>query len=92
MELRHLPYFLAVAEMENISRPLRISCTFLSLDDISAVISAIEAGKGVSLASNFFGYTVGRRLKLLRLPPEPKPVAFGIAAPKGRLSLAAEKF
>jgi DNA-binding transcriptional LysR family regulator len=62
------------------------------LDDISGVISAIEAGKGVSLASDFFGYTVGRRLKLLRLTPEPKPVAFGIAAPKGRLSLAAEKF
>ena len=55
------------------------------LDDISGVISAIEAGNGVGLASDFFGYTVGRRLKLLRLTPEPKPVAFGIAAPKGAI-------
>ena len=62
------------------------------LEDISGVISAIEAGNGVGLASDFFGYTVGRRLKLLRLTPEPKLVAFGIAFPKGRLSPAAEKF
>jgi DNA-binding transcriptional LysR family regulator len=152
VELRHLRYFLAVAEMENISRAathkLHVSQPSLSrqirdledelgvrllertaksvslteagrtfllearavlehatkpptkikpriveeLDDISGVISAIEAGNGVGLASDFFGYTVGRRLKLLQLTPEPKPVAFGIAAPKGRLSLAAEKF
>jgi DNA-binding transcriptional LysR family regulator len=62
------------------------------LEDISGVISAIEAGNGVGLASDFFGYAVGRRLKLLRLTPEPKPVAFGIAFPRGQLSPAAEKF
>jgi hypothetical protein len=31
-------------------------------------------------------------VKLLHLIPEPKPFSIGIAAPKGRLSPAAEKF
>jgi len=31
-------------------------------------------------------------VKLLRLTPELKPISIGIAAPKGRLSPAAEKF
>jgi hypothetical protein len=34
----------------------------------------------------------GNRVKLLRLTPEPKPLAVGIAAPKGRLTPAAEQF
>jgi hypothetical protein len=28
----------------------------------------------------------------VQLTPEPKPISFGIAAPKGKLSPAAEKF
>jgi hypothetical protein len=32
------------------------------------------------------------RVKLLHITPEPKPISVGIAAPKGRLSPAAEKF
>jgi hypothetical protein len=39
-----------------------------------------------------FGYSFGNRVKLLRRTPEPKPISIGIAAPKGRLSSAAEKF
>jgi DNA-binding transcriptional LysR family regulator len=39
-----------------------------------------------------FGYSFGNRVKLLRLAPEPKPIAFCIAARKETLSLAAEKF
>ncbi len=31
-------------------------------------------------------------VKLVRLTPEPKPLSFGIAARKGRLSPATEKF
>jgi len=38
------------------------------------------------------GYSFGSRVKLVRLTPEPKPLSFGIAARKGRLSPATEKF
>ena len=61
-------------------------------DSMASVISAIEAGTGVALAVEAFGYTFGNRVKLLRLTPEPKPISIGIAAPKGRLSPEAEKF
>ena len=61
-------------------------------DSISSVISSIEAGTGVGLAVDLLGYSFGSRLKLVRLTPEPKPLSFGIAARKGRLSPATEKF
>ena len=38
------------------------------------------------------GYSFGNRVKLLRVTPEPKQIPIGIAARKGRLSPAAEKF
>jgi len=38
------------------------------------------------------GHSLDSRVKLVRLTPKPKPISFGIAARKGRLSLAAEKF
>ena len=60
-------------------------------DSFSAVMSAVEAGTGVAIATDF-GYSFGNRLKFLHLTPEPKPISIGIAAPKGRLSPAAEKF
>ena len=60
-------------------------------DSMAAVMSAIEAGTGVAIATDF-GYSFGNRVKFLHLTPEPKPVSIGIAAPKGRLSPAAEKF
>jgi DNA-binding transcriptional LysR family regulator len=61
-------------------------------DSITSVISAIEAGTGVGVAVDALGYSFGSRLKLVRLTPEPKPLSFGIAARKGRLSPATEKF
>jgi DNA-binding transcriptional LysR family regulator len=59
-------------------------------DSMTSVISAIEAGTGVGLA--VLGSTFGSRMKLVRLTPEPKPFSLGIAARKGRLSPATEKF
>jgi LysR family transcriptional regulator, benzoate and cis,cis-muconate-responsive activator of ben and cat genes len=61
-------------------------------DSMSSVISAIEAGTGVSVAVDALDYSFGSRVKLVRLTPAPKPFSFGIAARKGRLSPATEKF
>jgi DNA-binding transcriptional LysR family regulator len=61
-------------------------------DSMTSVVSAIEAGTGVGLTVDALGYSFGSRLKLMRLTPEPKPLSFGIAARKGRLSPATEKF
>ena len=58
---------------------------------MSGIMSAVEAGTGVAIGADF-GYSFGNRVKFLHLTPEPKPVSVGIAAPKGRLSPAAEKF
>jgi len=60
-------------------------------DSMSGVMSAVEAGTGVAVTVDFV-YSFGNRLKFLHLTPEPKPFSVGIAAPKGRLSPAAEKF
>jgi DNA-binding transcriptional LysR family regulator len=59
---------------------------------ISGIISAVEAGTGVLIGADIYRYTFGNRVKFLHLIPEPKPFSIGIAAPKGRLSPAAEKF
>src|SRR6266481_2841007 len=61
-------------------------------DGMTSVVSAVEAGTGVAVALEAFSYTFGNRVKLVRLTPEPKPISFGIAARKGRLSPATEKF
>jgi DNA-binding transcriptional LysR family regulator len=61
-------------------------------DSMTSVVSAGEAGTGVAVAVEAIGYAFGDRVKLVRLTPEPKPISFGIAAPKGRLSPATEKF
>ena len=61
-------------------------------DGMTSVVSAVEAGTGVAVAVEALGYTFGNRVKLVRLTPEPKPISFGIAAPKGKLSPAAEIF
>jgi LysR family transcriptional regulator, benzoate and cis,cis-muconate-responsive activator of ben and cat genes len=60
-------------------------------DSMSGIMSAVEAGTGVAIATDF-GYSFGKRVKFLHLTPEPKPVSVGIAALKGKLSPAAEKF
>jgi DNA-binding transcriptional LysR family regulator len=61
-------------------------------ESMTSVVSAVEAGTGVAVAVDTVGYTFGNRVKLVRLTPEPKPISFGIAARKGRLSPATEKF
>jgi hypothetical protein len=61
-------------------------------DGMTSVVSAVEAGTGVAVAVEALGYAFGNRVKLVRLTPEPKPIVIGIAAPKRRLSPAAEKF
>lgn len=60
-------------------------------DSFSAVMSAVEAGTGVAIATDF-GYSFGNRLKFLHVTPEPKPISVGIVGTKGRLSPAAERF
>ena len=61
-------------------------------DSMTSVISAIEAGTGVGIFVEAVGYSFGSRVKLVRLTPEPKPLSFGIATRKGKLSPATEKF
>jgi DNA-binding transcriptional LysR family regulator len=61
-------------------------------DSFSGILSAVEAGTGVAIGVNLFGYSFGNRVKLLPITPEPKPISVGIAGAKGRLSPAAEKF
>src|SRR5207248_902849 len=61
-------------------------------DSMAGILSSVEAGTGVAISADVFGYSYGNRLKRLRLIPEPKPISIGIAAPKERLSPAAEKF
>ena len=61
-------------------------------DSMTSVISAIEAGTGVGISVDALSYSFASRVKLVRLTPEPKPLAFGIATRKGKLSPATEKF
>jgi len=58
----------------------------------SGMIAAVEAGYGVALATQSLTCTAGVRVKLLRIAPEPEPLAIGIAWLKGNLSAAAEHF
>jgi DNA-binding transcriptional LysR family regulator len=60
-------------------------------DSMSGIMSAVEAGTGVAIATDF-GYSFGNRVKFLHITPEPKPISIGIVALKGRLSPAAQKF
>jgi len=61
-------------------------------DSIAGVISSVEAGAGVAIATGAFSHAFGHRVKLLPITPEPKPLIIGIASLKRRLSPAAEKF
>ena len=61
-------------------------------DSFSGIISAVEAGTGVTISIDVLGHSFGNRVKLLHITPEPKPISVGIVALKGRLSPAAEKF
>jgi DNA-binding transcriptional LysR family regulator len=55
-------------------------------DGWAGVFAAVNAGTGVAIASDAFSYAFGHRVKLLRLTPEPKRVAIGVVARKGRFS------
>jgi len=61
-------------------------------DSYNGIMSAVEAGTGVTIAIDVLGHTFGNRVKLVHITPEPKPVSVGIVGTKGRLSSAAEKF
>src|SRR5438067_1136443 len=61
-------------------------------DSFSGIISAVEAGTGVTLSIDVLGHSFGNRVKLLHITPEPKPISVGIVGTKDRLSPAAEKF
>src|SRR5262245_1469604 len=84
MELRHLRYFVAVAEEENIIAEEHDSSTSL--------IAAVEAGRGVALIQKGFERLAGPRLKVRALVPAPEPVVVGVACRKGKCSAAAERF
>ena len=61
-------------------------------DNMMGLMSAIEASTGVAMVVDLLVQSFGSRVKVVRLTPEPKPIGFGIAARKGRLSPATEKF
>ena len=50
-------------------------------DSFSGIMSAVEAGTGVAIATDF-GYSFGNRLKFLHITPEPKPISVGIVRDK----------
>jgi len=61
-------------------------------DGFASLLPAIEAGTGVAVVTESFGWVAGGRIKLLRLIPNPPPTVLGIAATKGRMCAAAEAF
>ena len=61
-------------------------------DSMAGILSSVEAGTGVAIGAEVFGYSFGNRVKLLHITPEQKPISIVIVGPKGRLSPAAEKF
>ena len=61
-------------------------------ESIGSIIAAVEAGRGVALGTDRFVHAFGPRVKLLRFTPEPMTADIGLAARKGRLNPAAEKF
>jgi len=61
-------------------------------DSFSGIISAVEAGTGITLGMDVLERSFGNRVKLLHITPEPKPTSVTIVALKGRLSPAAAKF
>jgi DNA-binding transcriptional LysR family regulator len=61
-------------------------------DGWNGVFSAVAAGAGVTIGSDFFTYGFGDGVKFVRLAPEPKRVPLGIIMRKGKASPAAETF
>jgi len=44
-------------------------------DSFSGIISAVEAGTGVTIGIGVFGHSFGNRVKLLHITPEPKTIS-----------------
>jgi DNA-binding transcriptional LysR family regulator len=61
-------------------------------DGWADLFSAVDAGRGVAIASDAFDYPFRNRVRLLPLTPEPKRALLGVISRKGRLSPAAETF
>jgi len=61
-------------------------------DSMDGVIAAVEAGRGIALAADRYAHVFGHRIKIVRLIPEPKTIDIGLAARKGPLIPAAQKF
>jgi len=61
-------------------------------DSIASVVSAVEAGAGVSLSVDGLRQSFGNRGKLLRLTPEPEPFCYGVVFPNRKRSPATDKF
>jgi len=61
-------------------------------DNMSGIMSAVEAGFGVAIVLRGLGYSFGDRVRFLYLTPEPRPISIGIARATGRLSSAADRF
>ncbi len=62
------------------------------IDGGPSLISAVEAGNGVTLMPESLGCIAGTRLKLLHLTPAPKPLSIGIVSPQTGRTTAAEIF
>lgn len=61
-------------------------------DGWAELLSAVDAGRGIAIASDAFAYAFGDRVKFLPLKPEPQRVPLGIISLKGKLTPAMEKF
>jgi len=61
-------------------------------DGWASLLSAVDAGTGVAIASDAFDYAFGNRVRFLPLTPEPRRVPLGFISRKGSLSPAAENF
>ena len=70
----------------------RLQAQSLQHDSLAGILASVEVGTGVAIGMDVFGYSFGNRVKVLDLIPEPKPISIGVAALKGKLSPAAEKF
>lgn len=61
-------------------------------DSGAGLVAAAEAGSGVALSTESLTCSVGRRLKLIPLAPEPEPLVVGAAWAKAGFTPAAERF
>ncbi len=58
----------------------------------ASMIAAVEAGSGLALVAQSLACSIGTRLKLIPLSPQPAPLMVGAAWPKAGLTAAAGRF